>query len=255
MLVRWLTPDLTDTVTRFRDRWGFQVEEGNTTRARRSDKPRATVRLTNASIELVEVRPGDDAAPGLGLVVGGRWERLRVEPQEADEDDPEDDAPRPVHPNGAADLVAIGWATVDHERASGPDPSARLVFAGIDSLLGAGAWLATTGTDRRPRSGQMRSVPTGVVLEPAREGPLAAALARNGEGPAAVYVRVRPRRWDALRAELSARGTTVRGPAQSALGDVYLVRPERPWGPFLLFVRVPSAGGDAGDRDPAGHAG
>lgn len=234
--ITWLTPDLAATVVRFRDRLGFHVDEA--TEGSDDAEPRAVVGLANGLIELVEQR-----VPG---------ERIEAQAQRAPAGDP---APRPVHPNGAAGLLAIGWGTVDHERAAASRPGVRFVFAGLDPLLGSAAWLATELSPRR-RAGAHRSdaqlPPQQLLLEPAREGPLAAALARRGEGPVAIYVRVLPGRWDDLHAELAGRGTDLRGPSQLALGDAYLVRPERPWGPFLLFVRVPSPDGTSGSARPAG---
>lgn len=246
--VRWITPDVRATTERFRDRLAFQVEE--------VDADGAIIRLRNAVVSIESSESGGGPTRMLGAA---RWERIEIdtpdepvddhadgddaEPHEGD-DHPVVDRPRPVHPNGASELAAIGWSTVDHERAVAERAAVRYVFAGIDSLLGAGGWLSTGAAS-----------PAALLLEPSREGPIAAALARNGEAPAALYVRVRPRRWEGLPAELGRRGAGLRGPVSSALGDAYLVRPDRPWGPFVLFVRVPSPGGAAGDLGPAGDAG
>ena len=247
--VRWITPDVRATIERFRDRLAFQVEE--------ADADGALVRLRNAVLSIESSESGGGPTRMLGAA---RWERIEVDTPDApvdgddtmnDDADPHDadnqpvlDQPRPVHPNGASELAAIGWSTVDHERAVAERSAVRYVFAGIDSLLGAGGWLSTGAGS-----------PAALLLEPSREGPIAAALARNGEAPAALYVRVRPRRWEALPAELGRRGAGLRGPVSSALGDAYLVRPDRPWGPFVLFVRVPSPRGVAGDLGPARDAG
>jgi hypothetical protein len=233
-VITWLTPDLDETVTRFRDRLGFHVDEA-----------RPSIRLANGVIELVEdeEHAGPRAFPG---------ERISGAFSVAA---PDDGAPRPVHPNGAAGLLAIGWGTVDHERAAAARTGVRYVFAGLDSLLGSASWLATdtSAAARQPAARSSAQAPPGeLLMEPAREGPLAAALARHGEGPIAVYVRVLPRRWDDLHAELSSRGASLRGPVPLPFGDAYLVRPERPWGPFLIFVRVPSMDGATGRPGPAG---
>jgi hypothetical protein len=230
-VITWSTPDLAGTVARFRDRLGFHVaDEG------------PSIRLANAVIELVE--DARDGPPG---------ERISGAFSVAS---PDDGAPRPVHPNGAAGLLAIGWGTVDHERAAGARTGVRYVFAGLDPLLGSAAWLATqlSPAPRTPGTGRSsaQTPPGELLMEPAREGPLAAALARHGEGPVAVYVRVLPGRWDDLHVELSSRGASLRGPVALPLGDAYLVRPERPWGPFLIFVRVPSTDGAPGRPGSAG---
>jgi hypothetical protein len=281
-VITWLTPSLSETTARFRDRLGFQVEEppfdstdGGVPDSAAGNVPRATIRLANAVIDVVEsagraeIVPGDAmrpaAMPGFRpAVVPG--ERLG---DVVRSDRLEDDAPRPVHPNGAAGLLAVGWSTVDHERAASSRSGVRFVFAGLDPLLGSAAWLATAlspspsssgaapgrsaGTARSPssRAASAKDPPNELLLEPAREGPLAAALARFGEGPVAIYVRVLPGRWQELHGELTRRGATLRGPVTSSFGEAYLVRPERPWGPFLVFVRVPSAGGGEGSRGPA----
>ena len=86
-----------------------------------------------------------------------------------------------------ATLVAIGWATVEIERAERELETAigdggSWAEAPRDALLGA-------------RAGVYRSIaaerPLVVVLEPDTEGRLAASLARHGEGVAAAYVTVR----------------------------------------------------------------
>jgi hypothetical protein len=90
----------------------------------------------------------------------------------------------------ALPIAAIGWATVERERAQGEldallaaDPNApRLApWRGLerDAALGAGAWV------RAASEGQ--GDPALVVLEPDTEGLLAAFLARFGEGVGAVY--------------------------------------------------------------------
>lgn len=230
-VITWSTPDLGGTVARFRDRLGFHV-----------DDERPSIRLANGVIEFVEDTP-----------VGSAGERISGAFSLAS---PDDGAPRPVHPNGAASLLAVGWGTVDHERAATTRTGVRYVFAGLDPLLGSAAWLATelSPVPRAPgtRHSSAQTPPEELLIEPAREGPLAAALARHGEGPVAVYVRVLPGRWDDLHAELSSRGASLRGPVALVLGDAYLVRPERPWGPFLIFVRVPSVDGAPGRAGSAG---
>jgi hypothetical protein len=233
-VITWVTPDLDETAARFRERLGFHV-----------DDERPSVRLANGVIELVaeEQTAGPRAFPG---------ERISGAFSVAGSND---GAPRPVHPNGAASLLAVGWGTVDHERAAAARTGVRYVFAGLDPLLGSASWLATdnsTAAHATAGRSSTQTPPSELLMEPAREGPLAAALARHGEGPIALYVRVLPRRWDDLHAELSRRGASLRGPVPLPFGDAYLVRPERPWGPFLIFVRVPSTDGATGRPGPAG---
>ncbi|MFI5255179.1 MAG: hypothetical protein ACHQ15_06965, partial [Candidatus Limnocylindrales bacterium] len=110
-------------------------------------------------------------------------------------------------------IVAVGWATVERERSA--HELAPLVFdpAPDDAALGAFAWRAP-----------LTSSVAVVLLEPSTEGPLAAALARHGEGPVALWVEGPP------------PGPAARTAGPFALGgQATLVRPARPWGPFLLY--------------------
>ena len=99
--------------------------------------------------------------------------------------------------------IAIGLATVELERAvrelAAGTPELRFVAAADDELLGACCRVSTT--DQEVAGMALRLV----LLEPATEGLLAAALARWGEGPAAVY-------------GLTA-GTGEPPPLRSAIGD------------------------------------
>jgi hypothetical protein len=84
-------------------------------------------------------------------------------------------------PRRAARAVAVGWATVELERAAPAFAAAipgGVVFeaAADEPLLGARCWVAA-GTD-----------PAIALLEPSTEARVAAFLARHGEGPAAVWL-------------------------------------------------------------------
>lgn len=116
---------------------------------------------------------------------------------------------------GAPMLLGIGWATVDAERALPAVAAALGLAPGVfrpatgDESLGASAHVARVG-------------PIAVaLLEPATEGRVAAALARSGEGPCAIYV-----------ASTSAAATQP-GP----LGPAILAMADRRWGPFVVAVR------------------
>jgi len=86
-----------------------------------------------------------------------------------------------------ATIIAIGWATVEIERAEMELEAAigdrgSWAEAPRDALLGARA--AVYGP-------VAAASPLLVVLEPDTEGRLAASLARHGEGVAAIYVTTR----------------------------------------------------------------
>jgi hypothetical protein len=123
--------------------------------------------------------------------------------------------------------LAVGWATVDLDRAAEELETNGPYEAGPpDRLLGASSRLQA-----RSRSGQGPSGPVVVLLEPFTEGRISALLARRGEGWAALYVA------------LLADPTTV-PPIGSA--EAALERSGRPIrrgpGPFGPAVLVGSAG-------------
>lgn len=94
--------------------------------------------------------------------------------------------PRPGLPADAVDAIAIGWATVELDRAAGElagllEPGAAFVPAPGSSVLGTHARVARAVID-----GAGRWL---ILLEPATEGRLAAFLARHGEGWAATWTR------------------------------------------------------------------
>jgi hypothetical protein len=128
---------------------------------------------------------------------------------------------------GGVRLLAVAVATVDLLRAA-----AALGGSGRDLpedvLLGAR--VATTGM-------------AGVLLaEPRTESRLAAALARHGEGPAALYVAVPPGAMGKLRARLIGLGERPRD-GDGPFGPQVLARTRPAWGPFVLLVpEAPTAG-------------
>ena len=88
-----------------------------------------------------------------------------------------------------AEIQAIGWATVELDRAE------RELSKALGPAQEIGPWAPAT---RDPLLGAAARVgpmlgdgPTLILLEPDTEGRLAATLARHGEGVAAVYVRSR----------------------------------------------------------------
>ncbi len=116
-----------------------------------------------------------------------------------------------------ARLMAIGASTVDWERAArslgGP---AAWDLLDRDPLLGATVHGAR-GADE----------PLMLLLEPDTEGPLAAGLARFGEGLAAIYLRPAHR----PQLTLSAGRTAPAGP----LGPARLLPGPR-WGPHVVVL-------------------
>lgn len=110
--------------------------------------------------------------------------------------------------------VAWGWATVDRERAALDFAPLRFRAGPHEEALGAFT-SRTTLSDGTVL----------VLLEPSTEGRLAAALARHGEGAVAVWLA------DPVPDSASAspsRPTAIGGRAR-------LLRPEHPWGPFVLY--------------------
>jgi hypothetical protein len=118
-------------------------------------------------------------------------------------------------------LAGIGWATVELDRGArelsdaGPfDDAPR------DTALGASA-------RRSPSARRDRSVI--LLLEPDTEGPLAAALARFGEGVLAVYL------GPLDRADVD--DTPGLGPSRPGpLGPTRLVIGRPSWGPHVLVL-------------------
>jgi hypothetical protein len=127
---------------------------------------------------------------------------------------------------------AVGaWATVELERGEQElsealaamdltNPVARK--APDDSILGA-----------RCRALDYPGERTMLVLEPSTEGPLAAALARHGEGSVALYLLVDD---DAVE-RAAAVGFRLSAERDGPLGPQRLVLGGPRWGPFLVLVR------------------
>ena len=117
--------------------------------------------------------------------------------------------------------VALGWATVDLDRVV-----ADLVAAGVDRRT------VEPAPDDEAMGALARRVPvedgTLLLLEPRTEGRLAAALARYGEGPVALYVR-------AISADISEPDELLAPMGDPLGGRSRMVRPAFPWGPFVLY--------------------
>jgi hypothetical protein len=123
---------------------------------------------------------------------------------------------------GPAEIVP-GWATVEIERALGlgrrSEPDRR------DGLLGAAAAVLTTSGGRPV-----------VLLEPTTEGPLAAALARHGEGWLVAYLL--PLSADAA-GRLDEAGYRLSAAGLGPFGEQRRLLLGRRDGPFILLVDRP----------------
>jgi len=129
---------------------------------------------------------------------------------------------RSGHPNGVREIVALGWATVDADRANAGRPIDSVdAFSSLpdDAQLGA-----------RVR-GSLARRPATLLLEPATEGRLAATLARVGEGPAALYLVAAGGLAGIAAGAIRGRAEVRQGP----LGPALLL-PGPAWGPHLLVV-------------------
>jgi hypothetical protein len=189
-----------------------------------------TVDLGAALLEIrpwVRESPSDDPRPG---------GRLMLEPMPGGEPDPDDadpDARRPLR------LAGTGWATVELDRAE-------------DEL---GMWLGDGGGERdggKPADtvdphlgGFARVRPAGglpgdafVLLEPNTEGRLAASLARDGEGPCALYLRP-AEGLTAWAAAARSRGVRLGVRRAGPLGVEVLLAGWPVAGPHLLVVDAP----------------
>ena len=128
--------------------------------------------------------------------------------------------PFELGPNaGQITVAAVGWATVELDRAEtdlGAELGTNFQPTRRDALLGASV-RCSKGTE-----------PEVLLLEPDAEGRLSGALAKHGEGPVALYLRIG--HLDQLPGTLSIRAGN--GP----LGPARLVLSGPPWGPFLILV-------------------
>ena len=182
-------------------------------------------------------------------------------------------------------FLALGWATLELERATSSRPDVPWEAAPRDSVVGARAlvgWAGVTAAmppadtalatgmppeaDLAPASAA-RASPTPVdvvpivLLEPDTEGWLAASLARHGEGPAVLYVRVPMATASGMPARLAGLGIRARagtgpfGPELAILGShagspaLVVVPDAEPAGP----IPDNPAGPAAADAVPSGH--
>jgi hypothetical protein len=198
--------------------------------ARHPADPEAFVlALGSGDLDVVRWRregPNDDPLPGGRLV----FEPLGL----AGGDPPPPDRSDLV-------VVAVGWATVDLDRAEQEldewlgGPPADAERDDLDPHLGARVRI-------RPADG----LPGNAIalLEPTTEGRLAASLARDGEGPCALYLRPR----DGLDPWIAAayrRGVAASTRAAGPFGASVLVAARPVAGPHLVIVADGSPGAEA----------
>ncbi len=160
---------------------------------------------------------------------------------------PRSSGSRPESAGSLPHVVAVGWADVDLEAAAerlGVQPAE----VPRDAALGARTALAV-GLPGFPL----------LLLEPDREGPLAASLARFGPGPCVLYLRaplaatslpVRPAHAGAADASTAGRPPSLRRPAAGPFGPQRLLDSRPPWGPHVAIVTA-GADPDGPQPDPA----
>jgi len=161
--------------------------------------------------------------------------RLMLEPVPNGEEGPDPALP------GAPDpvvLVGLGWCTVDLDRAEhdlemwlGPPPAPPVAGdpaasdTPVDEHLGAVA---------RLREGIGLPGAWTVLLEPSTEGRVAASLARDGEGPCALYLRPAAG-LDPWIEAARERGVTVSARRDGPFGDQVLLA-SGPSGPHVVVT-------------------
>ena len=172
---------------------------------------------------LLEIRPWLRESPSDNPYPGGR---LMLEPVPGGEPTPDDAAPdahRPLR------LAGTGWATVELDRAE--DELGMWLGDGAgdpdDASLGASDPHLGAFARVRPAGGLPGDA--FVLLEPSTEGRLAASLARDSEGPCALYLR-------------PAVGLTAWATAARARGVRLSARRAGPLGTGVLLVGGPLAG-------------
>jgi hypothetical protein len=123
--------------------------------------------------------------------------------------------------DGAPRPLAVGWATVELDRAAA-ELAAELGFV-AEAFLPAADSVAL-GARCRVAYGVLTDGAPLVILEPRTEGRLAGALARHGEGPAVTWARSDTRH--------GTSPTLQPGP----FGPERLDLGAPPFGPFVLLI-------------------
>lgn len=207
-------------------------------------RPRLSIRWAGGDLAAVLEGYGIDIGGGIVELASARIELERAGRPAGHPQLDVDELPSSAGPATASsaviDVAAVGWATVDIDRAdanvaagvgAASSPAAR------DGLLGA---TVRRSTGRRPEQ---------LLLEPDTEGRLAGALARYGEGPAVVYLRVPDLEGIAAPLTTGLTGLTTRR-GDGPLGPARLILGGPPAGPFLILVGPAPSGVDRVPSDP-----
>jgi hypothetical protein len=190
---------------------------------------------------LLEVRPWSREGPDDRPRTAGR---LVLEPVPEVE---EPLAPEPA-PAAGMSLHGLGWGTVELARAEGeldmwlaPAPAAPP--EGVVPDAAGDLADETLAARARLRAGGALPGRWMALLEPAAEGRAAAALARDGEGPIALYLRPEAG-LDAWLERARASGVTASSPRAGPFGPQVLLQGART-GPHVLVTegRDPVSGG------------
>jgi hypothetical protein len=130
-------------------------------------------------------------------------------------------------------LVAIGWATVELDRAMSELAGALGLPRGLEAFLAAPR-SAVLGGACRVATGVLPDGGSLVVLEPDTEGRLAGSLARLGEGPVAAWIAAEP--VAAAMAGLEAARVATSGEGPGPFGGERLLLGGPVYGPHRLIV-------------------
>jgi hypothetical protein len=133
--------------------------------------------------------------------------------------------------DGELCVLGLGWATVDTERSATEfvkalDLPGTATSVDRDRLVGA---YAHQLVDERFPGGRL------LILEPSTEGRLAATLARDGEGPAVLYLGAFDG-LDAWVAHARTLGVVVSRAEDGPLGRSVLILGGAPSGPHLVVA-------------------
>ncbi|HEX5828795.1 MAG TPA: hypothetical protein VFY23_14820 [Candidatus Limnocylindrales bacterium] len=217
----WQVPDPASFAPALAARLGLSAQPGGLA---------ANAWVLDLGSALLEVRPWIREGPADDPAPGGR---LMLEPVPGGEEPPGGEGA--VADRAAMRLVGIGWATVELDRAD-------------DEL---GPWLGETrasAADADPHLGALLRLRDAgglpgdavVLAEPGTEGRLAASLARDGEGPCALWLRPAGG-LTAWAAAARARGLHLASRRTGPFGTQVLITGGPVAGPHLLVIDTPRA--------------